>query len=53
MSAPIQLSLLPESYLPEQLRLDRRTRELGLRRVAEIKQRLAARAAERVADRAA
>lgn len=51
--APVQLTLLPESSLPDRLRLDRRTRELGLRRVAEIKQRLAALAADRAPDRAA
>ena len=52
-TAPVQMTLLPESSLPDRLRLDRRTRELGLRRVAEMKQRLADRAAVRAPDQAA
>jgi hypothetical protein len=38
-----QLSLLPESHLPVQFRLDRRTRERGLAHIAEIRARLAER----------
>jgi hypothetical protein len=40
-----QLSLLPESPLPVQFRLDRRTRERGLAHIAAIKAQLASRAA--------
>lgn len=40
---PEQLSLLAESDLPLQFRLDRRTRERGLAHIAEIRRQLAAR----------
>jgi hypothetical protein len=40
---PEQLSLLVESELPLQFRLDRRTRERGLAHIAEIRRQLAAR----------
>ena len=43
--APEQLTLLPASERPLQLRLDRRTRELGLAQIALIRRQLAQRAA--------
>ncbi len=42
---PEQLTLLPASDRPLQLRLDRRTRELGLAQIALIRRQLAQRAA--------
>jgi hypothetical protein len=42
---PEQLTLLPASDRPLQLRLDRRTRELGLSQIALIRRQLAQRAA--------
>lgn len=44
---PQQLSLLPSSDLPPRFRLDAETRRRGLRHVAEIRARLAARDAAR------
>jgi hypothetical protein len=41
--APEQLTLLGDSPLPVQFRLDRRTRERGLAHIAEIRRQLAAR----------
>ncbi len=41
--APEQLSLLGDSPLPVQFRLDRRTRERGLAHIAEIRRQLAER----------
>ncbi len=41
--APEQLSLLIDSPLPVQFRLDRRTRERGLAQIAEIRRQLAQR----------
>jgi hypothetical protein len=41
--APEQLSLLSDSPLPLQFRLDRRTRERGLAHIAEIRRQLAQR----------
>ena len=43
--APEQLTLLPASDRPLQLRLDRRTRELGLAQIALIRRQLAQRSA--------
>jgi hypothetical protein len=37
---PEQLMLLPESPLPLQFRLDRRTRERGLAHIAELRRRI-------------
>jgi hypothetical protein len=39
-----QLTLLPNSPLPVQFRLDRRTRERGLAHIAEIRRQIAANA---------
>lgn len=47
--APEQLSLLTQSELPLQFRLDRRTRERGLANIAAIRRQLAANAARRAA----
>lgn len=48
-----QLTLLPAATVPARFRLDRATRERGLRHVAEIRRMLADRAAEPLRDRAA
>jgi len=45
-----QLTLLPEPTAPARFRLSRDTRERGLRHVAEIRQMLAERSTQRVAD---
>lgn len=46
-TVPRQLTLLPSSEVPVQFRIDAATRERGLRHIAEIRQRLADREAER------
>ena len=48
-AAPRQLSLLPSPTVPLQFRLDADTRQRGLRHVAEIREQLAARQADREA----
>jgi hypothetical protein len=50
---PAQLPLLVEADVPLQLRLDRRTREIGLAHIARLKAMLAEQAARRQADNAA
>jgi hypothetical protein len=45
--SPRQLSLLPNSQAPLQFRLDAATRRRGLRHIAEIRQQMAERQAER------
>jgi hypothetical protein len=44
-----QLSLLDPTDVPVQFRLDRRTRQLGLARIAQIRAEMAERAAQRAA----
>lgn len=44
-TTPEQLTLLTDSHLPVQFRLDRRTRERGLAHIAAIRRQLAARSA--------
>lgn len=51
--APRQLSLLPSSAAPLQFRLDKDTRQRGLRHIAEIRLQMAQRRAEREAAEAA
>ncbi len=51
--APQQLTLLPSSSVPAQFRLDADTRRRGMRHVAEIRQLLADRAAQRDGHQAA
>lgn len=46
---PRQLSLLPTPTVPVQFRIDADTRRRGLRHIAEIREQLAARQAEREA----
>ena len=43
--APVQLRLLPEPQVKARFRLSKSTRQRGLRHIAEIRQRLADRAA--------
>lgn len=47
--APQQLTLLPAADVPVQFRLDAVTRQRGLRHIAEIRQQLAQRQANRTA----